>query len=268
MSGIELPGEIPGALPKDLDVDKTAIYAYAIGQHSLVVTPLQTAGMVGAVTSGGKVLKPSIVQFKAGQEMGQDPAEIFERTDFAHEQIFTDIGIHFPVFTLSQHKNEPTSLSFSPIQVRKSLFIPNEIREVLLEGMKKTVHGARGTARPGAVRGFCFDEGVYRDYLSVLPKIAGKTGTAEILYRHSIDLNTKAILRKHTWFAGASFAKDKTGVVNWSEPEVIVVVYLRFSDAGREAAPLAGLMIKKWEEICNKWGHNSYVRAPFDDRLN
>jgi cell division protein FtsI/penicillin-binding protein 2 len=267
-SGIELPGEIAGKLPKDLDEDITAIYAYAIGQHSLVVTPLQTAVMIGAVVSGGKVIKPSIVQFKAGQDMLFDPGELFERLQFQNEQLFTDVGIHFPIFTLAESKQEHTSLAFSPIQIRRSLFVPPEIKEYLLEGMKKAIHGARGTARPAAVRRFCFDETIYRDYLSILPHLAGKTGTAEILYKQSIDSETKASMRKHTWFAGASFAKDKSGNVNWNEPEIIVVSYLRFASAGSEAAPLAGLIIKKWEEICSKHGGSSYVRAPLDDRIN
>ena len=54
-TGIELPGEIRGNIPNDLDSNRNELYALAIGQHSLVVTPLQTAVMLGAIANGGRV---------------------------------------------------------------------------------------------------------------------------------------------------------------------------------------------------------------------
>jgi cell division protein FtsI/penicillin-binding protein 2 len=267
-SGIELPGEIPGKVPNDLSEDLSALYAYAIGQHSTVVTPLQTAVMIGAFAGEGKVLKPSIIQLKAGQEIGQDSGELFENTHFAYQEELAEIGVHFPLFTLSEAKRELASVSYSPIQIRRSLFYPKEIRDHLLEGMKRAIQGSRGTARPSAVRPACSSEKIYRVYQNTAPRLAGKTGTAEILYKHTIDKMTKATLRKHTWFAGVSFAKDVQGQVDWNDPQVIVVVYLRFAEAGREAAPLAALMVQKWEEICQKYGSSSYVRPPLDDQMH
>ncbi len=265
-SGIELPGEIAGKLPKDLAEEKTAIYAYAIGQHSLIVTPLQTALMIAAITGQGQILKPTVVQLKAGQEIESD--DFFESLRFAHQEEFAEIGIHFPLFTVSDARQQHASVLYSPVQVRKSLYYPPEIRDPLLTGMKRAIQGTRGTARPAAVRGACFSENVYNIYRSLSPRLAGKTGTAEIMYKHSIDHATKAILRKHTWFAGVSFAKNAMNQVDWNQPDIVVVVYLRFAEAGREAAPLAALMINKWEEICKKHGGSSYVRPPLDDRLN
>lgn len=57
---IALPGEYAGILPKDVVYDRTGLYAMAIGQHSMVGTPLQTAVMLCAIANGGKILKPKI----------------------------------------------------------------------------------------------------------------------------------------------------------------------------------------------------------------
>lgn len=60
-TGIDLPGEYSGILPQDVVYDRTGLYSMAIGQHSMVGTPLQTAVMLCALANGGKVLKPQIV---------------------------------------------------------------------------------------------------------------------------------------------------------------------------------------------------------------
>ncbi len=267
-SGVELPGEIPGKLPRDLAEDKTAIYAYAIGQHSLVVTPLQTAVMMAAIAGEGKVLKPSILQLKAGREIDPDVNELFSSVHYPYSQELEQIGVHFPLFTASSMQQEHSAVSYSPIQVRRSIFFPKEIRNVLFEGLKNVVHGQRGSARPSAVRPACFTPQVYRTYTEIAPEMIGKTGTAEILYKHTIDKGTKASLRNHTWFGAVNFAKNDYGQVDWDKPQLVVLVYLRFGDWGREVAPLGALMIKKWQEVCLKYGSTSYVRPPEDDRLN
>ena len=63
-TGIDLPGEIAGNIPSDLEKNRSGLYSCAIGQHSLVVTPLQTAVMLSAIANGGKILKPQIVKPK------------------------------------------------------------------------------------------------------------------------------------------------------------------------------------------------------------
>ena len=45
--------------------------------------------------------------------------------------------------------------------------------------------------------------------------------------------------------------KENTDVKK-QDPELIVVVFLRYADAGKEAAPLAAQMISKWREIQKK----------------
>lgn len=69
LTGIELPGEIAGNVPDDLEENRNGLYSFAIGQHSLVVTPLQTALMLSSIANGGLILKPQIVRLVAGAEV-------------------------------------------------------------------------------------------------------------------------------------------------------------------------------------------------------
>jgi cell division protein FtsI/penicillin-binding protein 2 len=59
-TGISLPGEYAGELPKDVSYNRSGLYALSIGQHSLVGTPLQTAVMLSALANGGEVVRPLI----------------------------------------------------------------------------------------------------------------------------------------------------------------------------------------------------------------
>ncbi len=261
-TGVELPGEIAGNLPDDIGRDKSALYSFAIGQHTLVVTPLQTAMMIGTLTGNGQLLRPSIVQVKAGNQRVLEEEELFYRTDFAYRDEFASVGVNFPLFTALAAHAPQLAFSYAPVQIRRSIFLPQEIRNVLLEGMRRSVSGVRGTARPAVVRPVCFTPQMAQDYLNYSRHIAGKTGTAEILYKPTVDRFTKAIMRKHTWFAGACYPQLPDGQVDWNNPELVVVVYLRFADAGREAAPLAVQMMKKWRAILAQHGVSSHVQIP------
>jgi len=68
-SGVDLPGETAGYLPQDLKTNKTGLYSYAIGQHTLLTTPLQSALMLASFANGGYLLKPNILK----QEIGLNP---------------------------------------------------------------------------------------------------------------------------------------------------------------------------------------------------
>ena len=72
----------------------------------------------------------------------------------------------------------------------------------------------------------------------------GKTGTAEILFNPYINPSSTPQMYKHIWFGSIAFDSSR-----WEHPELVVVVYLRYGDAGKEAAPLAAQMIRKWREL-------------------
>ncbi len=93
-----------------------------------------------------------------------------------------------------------------------------------------------------------------RDYLSLQHQMAGKTGTAEVLYAPYFHPSCKPQMYKHVWFGAISFVPDPLHPIKtcWDHPDLVVIVLLRYGDAGREAAPLAAQIIKKWREIKKK----------------
>ncbi len=204
-TGIDLPGEYKGALPDDIVHNKTGLYAFAIGQHSLVTTPLQTAVMLSAIANGGKILKPQIAKFTASEE---------------------------------------GNITFWEPEVKDTLFLPDEVRAKLLKGMQQTINGEKGSARLSKIRSSFHDKNALKAYREIHSQMAGKTGTAEILYKQSIDAESRANMEKHVWFGCIGF-EDET----MQEPELVVVVYSRFGTAGKQGAPIAANLIKKWREI-------------------
>lgn len=187
-TGIDLPGEIAGHLPEDLAYNKTGLYSFSIGQHSLVGTPLQTAVMLSAIANGGEVLKPHVML------------------------------------------NAPTT-------IKRTIFLPPELREVLLKGLEQVILSDKGTAR--MLQGqFSHEE---------LRSIVGKTSTAEAMEKVSLDAATQLVKVTHIAFGAIAF--DPQSKHPWQNPELVVVVYLRFGYYGKEAAPYAVRMIQKWREI-------------------
>lgn len=196
-TGIDLPDEYTGYLPKDISYNRSGLYAMAIGQHSLVVTPLQTAGMISALINGGKVMRPRVA---IGEECEG------ERKYFDEEII-------------------------------RKIFLPKEIADLLKQGMHRVIMGEHGTAR--------FVRQMFPD--AFLSRIIGKTSTAEVVERVGLDFSSGVMTVKHVGFAAAGF-KDQ----ELQDPDIVVVVYLRYGEFGRDAAPMALKVIEKWESIRKK----------------
>lgn len=257
-TGIELPGEIAGTLPDDVTLNKTGLYSFAIGQHSLVVTPLQTAVMLSTIANGGKVLKPKVIQVIAGKEPLREYRDPFEQALFPFKDQLASIGIHFPLFSATQSDSARPYIWYNAPEIKRELPMPNVIRDPLIEGMTKVVSGAKGTARPQIIRALFNNPDWMSDFYDLKDQFIGKTGTAEILYKQAIDAESLAKIHNHIWFASVTFHEETHQ--SWQDPELVVVVYLRFSEAGgKEAAPLAAEMVKKWREIKEKHGKNAYV---------
>jgi cell division protein FtsI/penicillin-binding protein 2 len=211
-TGLELPGEISGRVPTDLETNRTGLYATAIGQHTLVVTPLQTTVMLSALANGGKVLKPQIVSLKVGKSLAD---------------------------------MQPVS----PL-VLQNVFMPEMIRNMLLEGMRRVVLRTQGESLWTLSRIYSEHPDAIADYIDLKHQLVGKTSTSEAIERLDIDSGHEAELYKHVWFGGVSF--DEEFVETFGKPEVVVVVYLRFGGYGKEAAPIASQIVRKWREIKKK----------------
>jgi cell division protein FtsI/penicillin-binding protein 2 len=81
------------------------------------------------------------------------------------------------------------------------------------------------------------------------PYLIGKTATAQISYRPFLDREGESALVKHTWFALVHYDENAPMFEN---PDLVVVVYLRFGDYGKEALPLAVEMTKKFLDLKEK----------------
>ncbi|MCE5318344.1 MAG: hypothetical protein LLG04_13420 [Parachlamydia sp.] len=203
-TGIALPAEISGQVPQDLKTNRTGLYSTAIGQHTLIVTPLQTAIMLSVMANGGAVMQPQIVRMHAGP--------------------------HSRMVTTPQKKWE---IPFPPV-----------IRNLLVESMERVVERTQKESLGRLSRIYRDYPEAISDYVDLKDDLVGKTSTAEILEYVSLDFQQGTNMYKHVWFGGISF-EDAAH----EKPELVVVVYLRFGTYGKEAAPVAAQIVKKWREI-------------------
>ena len=102
-----------------------------------------------------------------------------------------------------------------------------------------------------------------KDYVELRPRFIGKTSTAESVENIDLEFKDGTNMYTHVWFGGIAYDtnilesdqqhqflfRDETG-----SPELVVVVYLRYGGYGKEAAPVAAQVAKKWKEIKqSKW---------------
>ncbi|MFY7843364.1 MAG: penicillin-binding transpeptidase domain-containing protein [Rhabdochlamydiaceae bacterium] len=247
-TGIELPDEIAGTLPRDLSHNRTGLYSFAIGQHSLVVTPLQTAVMMSTISNKGEVLQPKIIKKIVGRQVNTDLDELFSCKNYLFKDDLKLIGVDFPLFTENKNKEGDIQSIEKGKVVKREVFLPETIRDYLLKGMQKVVTGARGTARLSVLKNIHEMPHSTKDYHDLQRQLVAKTGTAEILYKHTVDKETYPKKENHVWFAGVSFQEEDS----FHHPDLVIVVYLRFGKAGKDCAPLAGQIVKKWKEIRKK----------------
>ncbi|EPP36274.1 penicillin-binding transpeptidase domain-containing protein [Chlamydia avium] len=193
-TGIGLPGEYPGVIPQDVSYNRSGLYATAIGQHTLVVTPLQTAVMLASLVNGGVLYVPNLV-------LGTWEGDSFSSV-------------------LSKQK--------------RIVFMPEVISELFKLGMRNVIWGNYGTTR--SIRSQFSPE--------LLSRIIGKTSTAESIVRVGLDRQYGSMKMKHVWFAAVGFADTEL-----TQPDIVVIVYLRLGEFGRDAAPMAVKMIDMWDKI-------------------
>jgi cell division protein FtsI/penicillin-binding protein 2 len=256
-TGIDLPGEFPGSLPKDLATNRSGLYSMTSGQHSLVVTPLQTAVMLSTIANGGTVFKPKIVNLIAGKEPIRDSEEVLQRREYAHKDALGLLGFDFPLFTALERREQKSAVMATPSVVRREVEMPKGVRDLLLEGMHQVVVGKNGGARASLMRHYPQRPWMHKDYEDLQYQLVGKSSTAEAIEQVDIDPKLGMNRYNHIWFAGISFEPDQiqpsrppTKVpFDYGQPELVVVVYLKYADYGRDAAPLAAQMVKKWREI-------------------
>ncbi|MBI5272703.1 MAG: hypothetical protein HY861_01810 [Chlamydiia bacterium] len=248
-SGIELPGETAGNLPTDLKTNRTGLYSFAIGQHTLLATPLQAAGMLGVIANGGTLFKPKIVLESVGLSPDRKALSAFSlETGFASQEL-TALGVPFSLFTGVQGKSPHPAAWKRPVQIRRSVPLSPAHRMQLIEGMDRVVWGSKGSAHYQNIQLFRKNPSLLPDYLALQHQMIGKTGTAEVLWNPDALPLSVPQMYKHAWFGAVSFSPHYPVRMRYDYPELVVVILLRYGESGKEAAPLAAQMIQKWREI-------------------
>lgn len=255
-TGIDLPGEISGKIPSDLASNRTGLYATAIGQHSLVVTPLQTAVMLSAIVNGGKVLKPLIVKMTAGRHPSSGDDAICCPPDFPYKDNLSLVGLDFPLFISNSLQARKNLVHPFKTEIKNEIFMPPIIRKTLLNGLKASMEHTYQHSMASIVRLYKSQPKAVKDFSLLRHEIIGKTSTSESVEQIDLDLNEGTNIYTHVWLGSVSFKKDseKTpkGFIirdEWGTPELVVVVYLRYGSYGKETAPLAAQIVQKWREI-------------------
>ena len=250
-TGIELPGEISGSVPKDVENNRTGLYSLSIGQHTLVVTPLQTAVMLAAIANGGKILKPKIVRMAVGESHSQE--DVFAKKKFPYQESLSLIGIDFPLFTEALGRSRKGAIAYTPNQTKNEVFMPQKIREILLEGMRRVVIKTKADSLGSLSKLYHNHPEAISDYLEMESQLIGKTSTSESMENLDLDLLQGTNIYTHVWFGGIYFDPENSETFLFKDafghPEVVVVVYLRYGGFGKEAAPLAAQIAKKWKDI-------------------
>ncbi len=238
-TGVDLPSEAKGNVPDDLDQNRTGLYSFAIGQHKLEVTPLQTAVMVSAIANQGTVIKPHVLKQMEGPERVLQHEILSEVSLPAAEKLFTTI-------TTDREEN---IVYCTPTEIKRKIPFPTDVFHTITEGMRKVVMGPRGSARPSIMRNFYDNPSAVRDYLDIHQDMIAKTGTAQIRYKQTVSKAASAVMKDNIWLAAISYKPQLLTERTYEDPELVVVVFLRFRQAGREGGTIAGQVIKKWREI-------------------
>jgi cell division protein FtsI/penicillin-binding protein 2 len=195
-TGIDLPYEQKGRLPDDLKTNKTGLYAFAIGQHELLVTPLQTTLMVSSLFNQGQVLKPQMVK-SIHQEKNANQ-EVFCRQDAgAYSEALAHLGCFFPLFTETLEEDTTPHTSIIRSAINNCYPVPQKILDPIQKGLDKVVWGEKGTARPQAMATLIAPSEMAQ-YLKLKHQMIGKTGTAEQKICETLDSQSKARMLSNT----------------------------------------------------------------------
>jgi len=236
-TGIDLPNEIAGNVPKDLAQNRTGLYATAIGQHTLVVTPLQTAVMLSSLANGGKILQPKIIRMRAGKKL-----------DLAD--------------------GSQSCVEWFPPVVKKEVPLPIAVRKILLEGLQQVSLHLYRNSLPALSKLYQEHPEAMKDFVDLKEQMIGKSSTAEAVENLDLGLQTKENIYNHVWFGSITFSSKSSNETRFvyrdpfGNPEIVVVIYLKYGSLGKEAAPLAAQIVKKWREIKNRHCKQLLLHSP------
>lgn len=243
-----LPGEASGYLPRDIRENITSLYSLAIGQHSLLATPLQAAHMLNIVSNSGKAPLPQIIQSVYGEQVQNSTEILSKKPYFPLQSELHRIGVSFPIFSSLSEKKRISSIDFHSTEMRDAAPFPPRVHDYLMRSLQQVMIGEKGSARSSVITSLQKQIFNKQTYNNLIREVVGKTGTAEIVYRPTLDREGSGVICNYIWFGAISFP-DESACINYIHPELIVVVLLPYGDYGKEAAPIAMQMIDKWRNL-------------------
>ncbi|MFZ4099769.1 MAG: penicillin-binding transpeptidase domain-containing protein [Chlamydiia bacterium] len=134
---------------------------------------------------------------------------------------------------------------------RRHIPISSEVRQLILQGMRRVITGKTGTARAALVRRDPISAEAHATYERMAPYMVAKTGTAQILETLTPDPEQGVQMVTHVSFATIIYPSE-AAAESFKSPELVVVVSLRFAHGGREAAPLAAQVAEYWRSLRDK----------------
>lgn len=252
-TGIDLTGEFAGRVPDDLATNLNGLYATAIGQHTLVVTPLQTATMLSAISNGGKVLKPKVVKMLVGTPRDDSDQQV--PMHFPYQDHLNLAGVDFPLFISSSQYDQKKLIHNFPTIVQRELFMPKAVHQMLLEGMRRAVSRIHATNISGLSNIYKNYPEAMSDLLDLKGQFVGKSSTAEARETLFLDQQSGAGMYHHVWFGAISYDRETSSFLardGGGKPELVVIIYLKYGDWGKDGSPMAAQIIQKWREINRK----------------
>ncbi len=248
-TGVLLPGEAKGSVPTDLIKDKTAVYTTAIGQHTLLSTPLQVATMLSAYASQGSLFSPKI----ASTVVGSTPKDE-EGMRSCYEKMLKCCGLDFSLWMKAKNEGIKQRIWVMPPKIRRDVELSKNHRNLIFQGMQRVVSKmAKDTNslkkvlrhRPGLYNAFQRQKGC----------MLAKTSTAESYEALGLPYGHKPFMYSHTGI-GALFSKEpfvaRDQLVE-AHPDIVVVVSLSYGSYGKEAGPIAAKVVEEWRKISQKY---------------
>ncbi|MFV0340152.1 MAG: penicillin-binding transpeptidase domain-containing protein [Parachlamydiaceae bacterium] len=246
-TGIDLPGEIKGKLPQDLSTNRTGLYATAIGQHTLVVTPLQAAVMLSSLANGGELLKPQIIHAMAGMRTNHQDEWFSLPPPYDKQNALQALGIDFPLLTPRDLNQNKGVVEKQIRTITSTVPMPKDLQHFLFDSMHEVVKYTQAKSIWSLSKLYNNHPDAISDYIDLKNQIIGKTSTSEVVERMDMDEHEGTNLYTHVWFGGISFDGDVPH--SYDKPELVIIVYLKYGHFGKEAAPVAAQMVRKWREI-------------------
>ena len=248
-TGIALPFESAGTFPTDIQTNKTGLYTTAIGQHTLTATPLQTSVMLSALANGGDVLTPRLLRMAIGSKDSESHS-----LPKSSSPLLKAVGVDLPLWLAQDSDVSKHHIHITTRRTKRHIDLALKERSLLLEGMlasiQRTMHDSN------IHRLFAHRPTLLKSLSNFDGQVLGKSSTAESYERLGLGMGQKPVMYNHTWFGGIFYPPNTHCCPPFDnvQPELVVVVFLRYGAFGKDAAPLAASVAEAWRSIRKRHG--------------